>query len=253
MGQLKKQIRHSQTTGKEPFQIVVKEKSRNMINEAFRVVRTNLEFMANADENARVVMVTSFNPGSGKTFLTINLAASLSIKGKKVITLDLDMRRASLSKYVSSPQTGLSNYLAGQQIDWEQHIAHLDTYPLLDILPVGTLPPNPTELLFSDRLATLLKQLRETYDYVFIDCPPVEIVADAAIISKMADMTLFVARAGLLERSMLPEIDRLYEENKYKNLALVLNGTEIAYGKYGYHRYGYRYGYNYGYGSYAQA
>ena len=253
MGRLKKQIGHSQTTGKEPFQIVVKEKSRNMINEAFRVVRTNLEFMANADENARVVMVTSFNPGSGKTFLTINLAASLSIKGKKVITLDLDMRRASLSKYVSSPQTGLSNYLAGQQIDWKQHIAHLDAYPLLDILPVGTLPPNPTELLFSDRLATLLKQLRETYDYVFIDCPPVEIVADAAIISKMADMTLFVARAGLLERSMLPEIDRLYEENKYKNLALVLNGTEIAYGKYGYHRYGYRYGYNYGYGSYAQA
>ena len=95
--------------------------------------------------------------------------------------------------------------------------------------------------------------MSEIYDYVFIDCPPVEIVADAAIISKMADMTLFVARAGLLERSMLPEIDRLYEENKYKNLALVLNGTEIAYGKYGYHRYGYRYGYNYGYGSYAQA
>ena len=237
------------------YRIVVKEKNRNMINEAFRVVRTNLEFMVHADEQAKIIMLTSFNPGSGKTFLAINLAASLSIKGKKIIVLDLDLRRATLSKYAASPQVGLSNYLAGQPMDWRQHVCHPEDYPQLDILPVGTLPPNPTELLFSDRLETLLGQLRKEYDYVFIDCPPVEIVADAAIIGKLADMTLFVARAGLLERGMLPEIDKLYAENKFKNLALVLNGTETAYGKYGYHRYGYRYGYNYGYGygNYAHA
>ena len=234
----------------DAYRIVVKEKNRNMVNEAFRVVRTNLEFMTHADEQAKAIMLTSFNPGSGKTFLAINLAASLSIKGKKVIVLDLDLRRATLSKYAASPQTGLSNYLAGQSMDWRQHVCHPGDYPQLDILPVGTLPPNPTELLFSDRLEILLGQLRKEYDYVFIDCPPVEIVADAAIIGKWADMTLFVARAGLLERSMLVEIDKLYAESKYKNLALVLNGTETAYGKYGYHRYGYRYGYNYGYGSY---
>lgn len=236
-----------------PEQIVVKEKNRNMINEAFRVVRTNLEFMAGSEGGTKVIMVTSFNPGSGKTFLTVNLAASLAIKGKKVIALDLDMRRASLSSYVSSPHTGLSNYLAGQPMELRQQIVHPENCPKLDVLPVGTLPPNPTELLFSERLSALITQLKEDYDYVFIDCPPVEIVADAAIIGKLADMTLFVARAGLLERSMLPEIDKLYEENKYKNLAIVLNGTETAYGKYGYHRYGYRYGYNYGYGNYASA
>ena len=110
------------------------------------------------------------------------------------------------------------------------------------------MPPNPTELLFSDRLPRLLDQLRSRYDYIFIDCPPIEIVADTAIIGKLADVTLFIVRAGLLERSMLPELDRLYSENKYKGLSLILNGTESAYGRYGYHKYGYRYGYHYGYG-----
>lgn len=233
----------------EPGRIVVEEKNRDMINEAFRVVRTNLEFIAAAEKGSKVIMVTSFNPGSGKTFFTVNLAASLAIKGKKVIILDLDLRRASLSGYVSSPHIGLSNYLAGQSMDLEHHIAHPDACPNLDILPVGILPPNPTELLFSERLSTLIGQLKVDYDYVFIDCPPVEIVADAAIIGKQVDMTLFVVRAGVLERSMLPEIDKLYEENKYRNLAIVLNGTEAAYGKYSYHRYGY----NYGYGGYANA
>ena len=247
---LQARLGHKQTNALSG-QIVVKEKNRNMINEAFRVVRTNLEFMAGSEGGTKVIMVTSFNPGSGKTFLTVNLAASLAIKGKKVIALDLDMRRASLSSYVSSPHTGLSNYLAGQPMELRQQIVHSENCPKLNILPVGTLPPNPTELLFAERLSTRIAQLKEDYDYVFIDCPPVEIVADAAIIGKQADMTLFITRAGLLERSMISEIDKLYEENKYKNLAIVLNGTETAYGKYGYHRYGYRYGYNYGYGNYA--
>ena len=247
-GRLRKTLGH-QPERKETRQILVKEKSRNMINEAFRVVRTNLEFVAGTEGGAKNIMVTSFNPGSGKTFLTINLAACLAIKGKKVMVLDLDLRRASLSEYVNSPKEGLSNYLAGQPVDLEKLVVTLPSYPGLSVLPVGTLPPNPTELLFSDRLKNLLASLRKQYDYIFIDCPPIEIVADASIIGKLVDMTLFVVRAGLLERSMLPELDKLYAEDKYANLALVLNGTETAYGRYGYHKYGYRYGYHYGYGN----
>ena len=234
--------------------VVVKEKKRDVINEAFRVVRTNLEFVIGNQKDVRILMVTSFNPGSGKTFVTINLATCLAIKGKKVLVIDLDLRRASLSRYAADDKVGISNYLAGQAVTLQDLIVPVkDGDSGLDILPVGTLPPNPTELLVSERLEQLLQELRTRYDYIFIDCPPVEVVADAAIISKLADMTLFVVRAGLLERSMLPEIDHLYQENKYKNLSVLLNGTESATGRYGYHKYGYRYGYHYGYGNYGQA
>ena len=234
--------------------VVVKEKKRDIINEAFRVVRTNLEFVIGNQKDIQVLMVTSFNPGSGKTFITVNLATCLAIKKKKVLVIDLDLRRASLSRYAAGNKVGISNYLAGQAVTLQDLIVPVkDENSGLDILPVGTLPPNPTELLVSERLEQLLQELRMRYDYILIDCPPVEVVADAAIISKLADMTLFVVRAGLLERSMLPEIDRLYQENKYKNLSVLLNGTEAATGRYGYHKYGYRYGYHYGYGNYDQA
>ena len=103
-------------------------------------------------------------------------------------------------------------------------------------------------MLASDKLGKLLDGLRGKYDYVFIDCPPIEVVADTAIVSKHVDMTLLVVRAGLLDRSMLPELDRIYNDGKYKNIYVILNGTETAYRRYGYHKYGYSYGYNYGYG-----
>ena len=241
-----KRFTGKKTTAKP--RMVVKDKSRDVINEAFRVVRTNLEFITGSEHQAQVIMITSMNPGSGKTFITANLAASLAIKGKKIIAVDLDLRRASLSQYVGSPSEGISNYLAGQNLTWESILQHDATHPSLDVIPVGTMPPNPTELLFSDRLPRLLDHLRSRYDYIFIDCPPIEIVADTAIVGKLADVTLFIVRAGLLERSMLSELDRLYSENKYKGLSLILNGTESAYGRYGYHKYGYRYGYHYGYG-----
>ena len=99
---------------------------------------------------------------------------------------------------------------------------------------MGTIPPNPTELLFAERLEQLVDNLRKEYDYIFIDCPPVEIVADAAIINKLADMTLFIVRAGLLDRSMLPEIEKFYTDKKYRNLSLILNGTDGGSGHYGY-------------------
>jgi capsular exopolysaccharide synthesis family protein len=229
--------------------IVVKPESRNVINEAFRVVRTNMEFMTGADHVNKVIMVTSANPGSGKTFLTMNIATSFAIKEKKVIAIDLDMRRASLSEFINKPKLGISDYLNGRVADWHAVKYDLENYSNIEMIPVGTIPPNPAELLFSDRLQKLLDELREQYDLIFLDCPPVEIVADASVIAKYADMTLFVIRAGLMEREMLPVIEGYYKDQKFRNMSVLLNGTTAAGSRYGYHRYGYHYGYAYGYGN----
>ena len=233
-----------------PHPIVIQPGSRNVINEAFRVLRTNLEFMidTNREGKAGVMLFTSFNPGSGKTFLTINTATSFALKGKRVLVIDGDLRRASLSHYIDNPQKGLSNYLGKQEDHPEPLIRTMPDHPNLHILPVGPLPPNPTELLAEDRFGALLEKMRAAYDCIFIDCPPIDIVADTQIIEKLADRTLFVVRAGLLERDMLPELQRAYDEKRYKNMAVILNGTESSGNRYGY-RYGYKYGYHYGYGS----
>ena len=174
----KKQYRGLLQSGKKdetPHPIVVKEKHRDVINEAFRVVRTNLEFVAGSGsaENGKVMMVTSFNPGSGKTFIAANLATCFAIKGKKVVAVDLDLRKASLSRYVGHERTGVANYLVGQNVKLEDiTFKEKDGESPLDIIPVGTIPPNPTELLTSPRLEQLLAELRKRYDCIFIDCPP---------------------------------------------------------------------------------
>ena len=228
--------------------IVVKEGSRDIINEAFRVLRTNLEFMTGKDKASNVIIVTSFNPGSGKSFLTMNIAVSFAIKGKKVLVIDGALRHGSASSYIDSPTKGLSDYLGGRIDNLNEIIVTNPKQKYLDILPVGTIPPNPTELLFDDRLKQVIDTVREQYEYVLIDCPPIELVADTQIIEKLADRTIFVVRAGLLELSMLAELEKIYGEKKYKNMSLILNGTEGSGGRDGY-RYGYRYGYHYGYGS----
>lgn len=232
-------------TTKHGYKIVVQQHKRDITNEAFRVVRTNLEFMVNTEKKSRLVMFTSFNPGSGKTFICANLAASFGIRDSKVICVDLDLRRGSLSEFVGSPKQGLTNYLGSQIDDYKPLIVH-DEASSVDFLPMGKIPPNPTELLYSPKLKPMFDELRQQYDYVFVDCPPVEIVADATIISREADVTLFIVRAGLLERSMLPELEKNYQEKKYNNMAMLLNGTDAEH-HYGYHRYGYGYG-RYGYG-----
>lgn len=234
----------------ESNKILVKPRSRNVMNEAFRVVRTNIELMESTNGGAKVIMCTSVNPGSGKTFLSMNIATSFAIKGKKVIALDLDLRRASLSAYVGSPKTGVSDYLNGRLDDWEGIVTPVEGYETLSVMPVGTIPPNPAELLYSPRLQPLLDALSAQYDMIFLDCPPVEIVADSSIIAKYANLTIFVVRAGLMEREMLPTIEQYYKEKRFSNMCLLLNGTMAASGHYGYHRYGYHYGYSYGYGHY---
>ena len=230
--------------------IVIRQGNRDVVNEAFRVLRTNLEFMLGdkpAGEKAPVLLFTSFNPGSGKTFITVNTAASLAIKGKRVLVIDGDLRHGSTSKYAGSPRHGLSDFLARRADDPNPLIVEIPGHERLSILPVGTIPPNPTELLASPFFAKLIDEMRSRYDYVFIDCPPIEIVADTQIIEKLADRTIFIVRAGLLERDMLPQLQRNYDEHRFKNMALVLNGTTGSGARNS--RYGYKYGYHYGYGS----
>ena len=253
-------------TTDDDYRFVVRQHSRDITNEAYRVVRTNLEFMTNQEKQCKIIMLTSFNPGSGKTFITGNLGASFAILDSRVICIDLDLRRGSLSEFVDKPKKGLTNYLSGQMEDYHDAIVSVDltgkksnvnenenennkakaSVKKLDFLPIGKIPPNPTELLYSPKLKPMFDELRKQYDYIFVDCPPVEIVADATIISHEADVTLFVVRAGLLERSMLPELQKNYDEKKYNNMAMLLNGTDAEH-HYGYHRYGYGYG-RYGYG-----
>lgn len=228
--------------------VVVKENSRNSINEAFRVLRTNIEFMLGNKAQSHVIMLTSANPGSGKTFVSYNLGKSLAIKGKSVVIIDLDLRRASLSKFIDKTDIGVSDYLANRVSDITSIIKEVSDTPNFSLIPVGTIPPNPTELLFNERLNALIMDLKMHYDYVIIDCPPIEIVADASIISKYVDYTLFVVRAGYLELAMLPVIDEMYQTAKYPNMSLILNGTINP--KNGYaSRYGNPYSYGYGYGT----
>ena len=247
------------------YHFVVRQHSRDITNEAYRVIRTNLEFMTNQEKKCKIIMLTSFNPGSGKTFISANLGASFAIRDSRVICIDLDLRRGSLSEFVDKPHHGLTDYLSGRTDNYQDLIIHhpLDNQKegetasspkVLDVLPMGKIPPNPTELLYSPRLKPMFDELRQHYDYIFVDCPPVEIVADATIISHEADVTLFVIRAGLMERNMLPELEKNYADKKYNNMAILLNGTDAEH-HYGYHRYGYgygRYGYgkHYGYGYY---
>lgn len=227
------------------YAIVVEEGNRNIINEAFRVLRSNVDFMKSKNTEQKVFIETSFNPGSGKSFLSMNIAMSFAIKGKKVLVIDGDLRHGTVSAYVGSPKKGLSDYLGNKEVVWNELLVIDKKYPNLHIIPVGTIPPNPTELLEDGSLATLMQDLRDEYDYIFIDCPPIDIVADTQIIEQYADRTLFVVRAGLLDRSLLPELESIYQEKRFKNLSVILNGTESTGG-----RYGYRYGYHNGYDSY---
>lgn len=232
--------------------IVVEAKSRDAVNEAFRVLRTNLEYMGagNGDRSGcRVIAVTSANPGSGKTFISVNLAKVLAVKGKRVLVVDLDLRKGSLSRLLGKPRHGITDFIIGRSGQDEITVMDIDGMETLRGVGVGTVPPNPAELLSSERLDTFISDMRRQYDFIILDCPPVEIVTDAQVINRVADMTIFVIRAGLLEKDELPNIQEYYDQSRYHNMAVLLNATDIHSG-YGYHRYGYHYGYgrNYGYG-----
>ncbi|MBP5398575.1 MAG: polysaccharide biosynthesis tyrosine autokinase [Bacteroidales bacterium] len=230
---------------KEPEQdtraIIVKPDSRDSMNEAYRVLRTNIDLMAGRDH--KVFLFTSFTPGSGKTFSAMNVAMSMAVKGAKTLLIDLDLRKGSLSKALNKSKTGVSTYLSGMETDLDGMVVKINE--LLDLLPAGILPPNPAELLLGERFDQLIDQMRDKYEYIFLDCPPIDIVADTAIIARKTDITIFCIRAGMFEKHDLPLIENLYRNDKYPHMALILNGTDYTnklYGGYGYHIYG-KYGY----------
>lgn len=228
--------------------ILVEQGKRDMMNEAFRVFRTNLDMVIEKKPGeAFVTMFTSFEPNAGKTFVIQNIAASMSLKPSKVLILDLDLRKASLSKSLGKEHRGVAAYLNGKVNDYHDHIDKISDG--LDLLPVGKLPPNPAELLISDRFNDMIASLRSEYDYIFIDCPPIDIVADAAIVTKVVDMTLFIIRAGVFDKRSISMMDHLYNSGKYRRMSVVLNGVDLESRRYGYsYGYGYAYGYGYKYG-----
>ena len=228
-----------------PF-LLAKEQRDSTVSEAFRILRTNMAFMARKDLPQQVIIFTSLNEGAGKTFISKNLGMSLVLAKKKVILIDMDIRRGTLSRQFHLKKIGLTNYLADNTLLAEDIIQHQDGF---DIIAAGAIAPNPAELLMDERLDNLVTELRRRYDYIVVDSVPVGIIADATISNRIADLTIFVARAGRLDRRQLPEIEQLYKENKLHNMALVLNGADLhrRYGYYGYYGYSYKYGYGYFY------
>lgn len=218
------------------------KEANSTVSEAFRILRTNMGFMARKDTPQQVIILTSLNEGAGKTFIAKNLGMSLALAKKRVILIDMDIRRGTLSRKFHLHKTGLTNYLADTDLTTDDIIQHQDGF---DIIAAGAVAPNPAELLMDKRLDELVGELRKRYDYIVVDSVPVGVIADAAISNRIADLTLFVARAGRLDRRQLPDIELLYEENKLHNMALVLNGADLRrrYGYYGYYGYSYKYGY----------
>lgn len=220
--------------------MAVKEQGDDIVSEAFRILRTNMAFLSKKDKPAQVITFTSFNIGAGKTFIARNLSMSLAYMKKRVVMVDLDIRKGTLSRHFGHYHVGVTNYLSDNMVKVDDIIQHQEGF---DLIPAGILAPNPAELLMDNRLDELMNELRTRYDYIIADNVPVGLIADATIANRIADLTIFVVRAGKLDRRQLPDIEKLYQEKKLKNMALVLNGANPER-----HGYGYSYGYGYGYG-----
>lgn len=223
--------------------MAVKEQGDDIVSEAFRILRTNMAFLSKKDKPAQVITFTSFNIGVGKTFIARNLSMSLAYLKKRVVMVDLDIRKGTLSRHFGHYHVGVTNYLSDNTVKVDDIIQHQEGF---DLIPAGILAPNPAELLMDNRLDELMNELRARYDYIIADNVPVGLIADATIANRIADLTIFVVRAGKLDRRQLPDIEKLYQEKKLKNMALVLNGANPERHGYGY-SYGYGYGYGYGY------
>lgn len=237
----------SRKQGRELEQVLVavKEGSRDVVSESFRIVRGNLDFMTHGQTGCQIVMLTSFNAGSGKSFISFNLASSFALKGKKVLVVDCDLRHGSVSQFVDMPGKGLSSYLTGNTDNWKSLVVPVPDHKDMYVMPIGHRPPNPAELLDNGRIGEFLNEAREDYDYILLDCPPTDVVVDTQIVSKYVDRTIFVVRAGLLERSAIMDIDAIYKNKRFNQMCIVLNGTDTAghhgkrggYGYYGYYGY----------------
>ena len=238
--------------------IAVFENQNNLMSETFRNVRTNLQFMLENGKN--VILVTSTISGEGKSFISANLAISLSLLGKKVVIVGLDIRKPGLNKVFNIPKKGygITQFLTNPAINLMDLVQLSDINKNLFILPGGIVPPNPTELLARDGLEKAIEILKKNFDYVILDTAPVGMVTDTLLIGRVADLSVYVCRADYTRKAEFTLINELTENNKLPNLCIVINGLNLqkkkygyyyGYGKYGkYYGYGKRYGYGYGYG-----
>lgn len=238
--------------------IAVFENQNNLMSETFRNIRTNLQFMLGNDK--KVILVTSTVSGEGKSFISGNLAISLSLLGKKVVIVGLDIRKPGLNKVfnISKREQGITQYLANPEKNLMDLVQLSDVSKNLYILPGGTVPPNPTELLARDGLDKAIETLKKNFEYVILDTAPVGMVTDTLLIGRVADLSVYVCRADYTRKNEYTLINELIDGNKLPNLCTVINGLDLkkrkygyyyGYGKYGkYYGYGKRYGYGYGYG-----
>ncbi len=216
---------------------------KSSATEAFRNVRTNLQFMAH-NEGSQVIMVTSTIAGEGKTSVSSSLAGVISMTGKKVVLINLDMRKPMLHRVFGLPNNeGISTVLSGHALlaDTIQHTA----YENLDIISSGPIPPNPSELIQGKRMDDVIAKLKSNYDVIILDTPPVGLVTDAHALMRIADTTVYVVRAGYAKKGFLKGIEKLYSSEGVHGFAIVLNDVNVE-------RHGYGYGYGYGGGYYEE-
>lgn len=226
---------------------IVGHHRRSIVSESFTVIRSNISFLTpGSTTQVKRIMITSAIPGSGKTFTSSNLALSLVQAGNRVLLIDCDLRKNTLSKAMGmfqAGQRGLSTYLSDGKIAPQEVVFASSVAEDLWVVPSGSIPPNPTELLMSPRFEALLDYANEQFDYIVLDTIPVLNLADTRVISPLTDITIMVARENHLPRRLLPELETLYRERLLKGLSIVVNDAGVGANSYGY-------GYGYGYGSY---
>ena len=245
-------------TDEKAGSIAVFENQNTLMSETFRHIRTNLQFMLENDQ--KVILVTSTVSGEGKSFISSNLAISLSLLGKRVVIVGLDIRKPGLNKIFNIPrkEQGITQYLSNPEKNLMDFVQPSDVSKNLYILPGGTVPPNPTELLARDGLDKAIETLKKNFDYVILDTAPAGMVTDTLLVGRVADLSVYVCRADYSRKAEFTLINELAADNKLPNICTVINGLDLqkkkygyyyGYGKYGkYYGYGKRYGYGYGYG-----
>lgn len=215
---------------------ILTPKSRNLLSEQLRLIRTNLSFMF---KDKKVFLITSSVGNEGKSTTSINLASVLAMAGKKVALLEFDIRKPSISKELGLENTkGLTNYLNGEFSDPGQMVHRVEQTPGLHLYSSGPVPLNPADVLLSERVAELIDTLRLQYDYVIVDSAPAGMVSDAYLLNHYCDATLFIIRQRYTEKKQLKFIDDLHQSGKLKNMAVILNDVKTG-GRYGYYGYGY--------------
>ena len=215
--------------------IAIREGESTVSAELFRQIRTNLRFVLPADKKSPVILVTSCINGDGKSYVSSNTALSLAILGKKVVLVGLDIRKPMIAAYFGLNQKGhLTDYLAEPEITLDDIIVPSGEHKNLDLIPCGTIPPNPAELLQTERVDELFAELRKRYDYIIVDTAPVALVSDTYLLDRVADMTLFVCRYKYTPGEMVDYINNIVDQKRMHNIACVLNGVKNMRAGYGY-------------------